>query len=62
VRAELHPVGQVFLHGALWQARSADPDKSLAKGARVEVEAVDGLTLTVRQTNDNHVQEGEDTQ
>jgi membrane-bound serine protease (ClpP class) len=62
VRAELHPVGQVFLHGALWRARSADPDKSPAKGARVQVEAVDGLTLTVRQTNDNHAQEGEDTQ
>jgi membrane-bound serine protease (ClpP class) len=62
VRAELRPVGQVFLHGALWRARTADPDKSLAKGARVHVEAVDGLTLTVRETNENHTQEGEDTQ
>ncbi|MBD0282673.1 MAG: nodulation protein NfeD [Thermoleophilaceae bacterium] len=62
VRAELHPVGQVFLHGALWRARTADPEKSLEKGARVRVEAVDGLTLTVRETNEISDHEGGDTQ
>jgi membrane-bound serine protease (ClpP class) len=36
--------GQVFVHGEYWQARSALP---IAKGARVTVSAVEGLTLTV---------------
>jgi membrane-bound serine protease (ClpP class) len=36
--------GQVFVHGEYWQARSATP---VAKGSRVTVAAVDGLTLTV---------------
>jgi membrane protein implicated in regulation of membrane protease activity len=61
VRAELDPVGQVFLCGALWRARSADPDTSLASGERVRVEAVDGLTLTVRPSNTDHNQERKDT-
>jgi membrane protein implicated in regulation of membrane protease activity len=33
--------------GALWQAHTAD-DSALVPGEEVEVEAVDGLQLTVR--------------
>jgi membrane-bound serine protease (ClpP class) len=62
VRAELHPIGQVFVQGALWRARSADPDVRLAAGRRIEVEAVDGLTLTVRPSHQNHDQQGDITQ
>ncbi|HWC28330.1 MAG TPA: nodulation protein NfeD [Solirubrobacteraceae bacterium] len=44
VRVALDPVGQVYVDGALWRARADEP---LARGERVRVEAVDGLTLTV---------------
>lgn len=47
VRAALSPVGQVFVEGALWRARAASGDGSIERGARVRVEAVDGLTLLV---------------
>jgi membrane-bound serine protease (ClpP class) len=54
VRVPLDPVGQVFVAGALWRASLAD-DASPAetgrvreRGARVRVEAVEGLTLRVR--------------
>jgi membrane-bound serine protease (ClpP class) len=36
--------GQVFVHGELWRARAAEP---LADGDRVQVDALDGLTLEV---------------
>jgi membrane-bound serine protease (ClpP class) len=62
VRAELRPIGQVFVQGALWRARSADPDVRLAAGRRIEVEAVDGLTLTVRPSHENRDQQGDITQ
>lgn len=52
VRTALDPVGQVFVQGALWRARSADPETSLAEGRRIEVRAVDGLTVTVGPTNE----------
>ena len=50
VRVAIDPVGQVFVHGALWRAepaggRDAGP---IPTGARVRVESVDGLTLMVR--------------
>ena len=51
VRVALDPVGQVFLHGALWRAEPAAGDAEegvLGVGARVRVESVDGLTLRVR--------------
>jgi membrane-bound serine protease (ClpP class) len=48
VRVPLDPVGQVFVHGSLWRARPADPSETPEPGDRVTVEAVDGLTLTVR--------------
>jgi membrane-bound serine protease (ClpP class) len=50
-RTPLDPVGQVFVHGALWRARSADPEATVAKGQPVEVKAVDGLTVTVGPTD-----------
>ncbi len=46
-RQRIDPVGQVFVDGALWQARSADPDDPIEAGYRVRVESIDGLTLTV---------------
>jgi len=45
--AEVRGPGLVFVDGALWQAHSAD-DSELVPGEQVEVEAVDGLQLTVR--------------
>jgi membrane protein implicated in regulation of membrane protease activity len=37
----------VFVDGALWQAGTAD-DSELVPGEHVEVQAVNGLRLTVR--------------
>jgi membrane-bound serine protease (ClpP class) len=53
VRVPLDPVGQIFVEGALWRATlagEADPDAGRVRerGARVRVEAVEGLTLRVR--------------
>ena len=47
VRRVIDPIGQVFVGGALWRARAADPDDPIEAGYRVRVEAIDGLTLTV---------------
>jgi membrane-bound serine protease (ClpP class) len=46
-RAEVRGPGLVFVDGALWQAHTTD-DSELVAGEEVEVEAVDGLQLTVR--------------
>ena len=46
-RAEVRAPGLVFVDGALWQAQAAD-DSDLVPGEQVEVQAVDGLQLTVR--------------
>jgi membrane-bound serine protease (ClpP class) len=46
-RAEVRAPGLVFVDGALWQAQAAD-ESDLVPGEQVEVEAVDGLQLTVR--------------
>jgi membrane-bound serine protease (ClpP class) len=62
VRAALNPTGQVFVQGALWRAQTADPEVRLAVGRRIEVEAVDGLTLTVRPSKPNNDQQGEVTE
>jgi membrane-bound serine protease (ClpP class) len=48
VRVPLDPVGQVFVHGALWRARPAGSGGRLERGAKVTVESVEGLTLDVR--------------
>jgi membrane-bound serine protease (ClpP class) len=46
-RAEVRGPGLVFVDGALWQAHTAD-ESELVPGEEVEVQAVDGLQLTVR--------------
>jgi membrane-bound ClpP family serine protease len=51
VRSVPAPVGQVQLDGALWRARlwsDEEDGAAVAEGSAVVVEAVDGLTLTVR--------------
>lgn len=48
VREPLDPSGQVFVDGALWQARSAEEGAAIDVGTRVRVESVNGLTLVVR--------------
>ena len=50
VRVPVDPVGQVFIQGALWRAEPVDDleGEAIASGARVRVEAVEGLTLRVR--------------
>ena len=54
VRQPLVPTGQVFVDGALWRATpaegltGAEAERLNERGARVRVEAVEGLTLRVR--------------
>jgi membrane protein implicated in regulation of membrane protease activity len=48
VTTPLAPVGQIRVHGELWEARSRTP---LDPGSRVRVVAVDGLTLEVSPLN-----------
>jgi membrane-bound serine protease (ClpP class) len=62
VRSQLDPIGHVFVNGALWRARSLDGETALARGERVTVERIEGLTLAVRSANGNHNQEGSDPQ
>ena len=45
--AEVRAPGLVYVNGELWQAH-ADDDSELVPGEHVEVEAVEGLELTVR--------------
>jgi membrane-bound ClpP family serine protease len=52
VRHELEPVGQVFVDGALWRARSCFDDGPLRAGDPVVVEGVKGLTLSVRRAEE----------
>jgi membrane-bound serine protease (ClpP class) len=47
VRVAMDPIGQVFVHGALWRARAVDPAVRLAPGDEVRVASVEGLTLAV---------------
>jgi membrane-bound serine protease (ClpP class) len=47
-RTPLDPDGQVWIEGALWRARLVGEGGPLRPGDRVTVEAVDGLTLSVR--------------
>jgi membrane-bound serine protease (ClpP class) len=49
VRVAIDPVGQVFLHGALWRAEPAGGSDGgpIPVGVRVRVASVDGLTLLV---------------
>lgn len=57
VRTSLDPEGQVWIEGALWRARLAGEGGPLRPEDRVTVEAVDGLTLTVR-AEPNRAEEG----
>jgi membrane-bound serine protease (ClpP class) len=58
VRVPLDPVGQIFVAGALWRARlpdgaaSDETERVRERGAKVRVEAVEGLTLRVRPVSD----------
>jgi membrane-bound serine protease (ClpP class) len=51
VREPLDPEGQIFIHGALWKARTTDGDE-VGPGNRVRVRSVDGLTLEVEPVAD----------
>jgi membrane-bound serine protease (ClpP class) len=57
VRSRLDPVGHVFVRGALWRAHTAD-DRPLEVGEEVDVEAIDGLTLTVAPSDREKAPEG----
>jgi membrane-bound serine protease (ClpP class) len=52
VRESLDPVGQVFVSGALWQARLAGAGQ-IDPGNRVRIKSVDGLTLEVEPVAEN---------
>lgn len=58
VRQPLDPLGQVFVYGALWQARLRDAARArpVALGSRVRVESVEGLTLEVSPLEASEVQ------
>ena len=43
-KTDLGPSGKVLVHGELWDARARQP---IAKGTRVRVREVEGLTLVV---------------
>jgi membrane-bound serine protease (ClpP class) len=47
-RGSLDPEGQVLAGGGIWHARLASGSGPVQPGDRVRVEAVEGLTLTVR--------------
>jgi membrane-bound serine protease (ClpP class) len=50
VRDPLNPSGQVFVAGALWQARTSGEE--IGPGNRVRIKSVDGLTLEVEPVAD----------
>ena len=60
VRVPIDPIGQAFVLGSLWRAELADgvEGPAVPAGARVRVEAVEGLTLRVRPA-DPHESENE---
>jgi membrane-bound serine protease (ClpP class) len=47
-RSTIDPTGQVWAQGTIWGARLANGSRPAQVGDRVTIEAVDGLTLTVR--------------
>src|SRR5262245_63028928 len=52
VREPLDPVGQVFIDGALWSARSAG--EQIGPGTRVRVTSVEGRTLDAEPVADGN--------
>lgn len=55
-RAVLEPEGQVWVKGALWRGRAVDGP--IARGSRVRVRRVDGLTLFVEKEDDDEGEGG----
>lgn len=53
VRTAIDPLGQVYVHGALWRARTTEGQPALPAGARVRVEGAEGLTLHVAPIDDD---------
>jgi membrane-bound serine protease (ClpP class) len=49
-QTELAPAGKIFIHGEIWEARAAG---TVAKGARVRVKEVRGLTLVVEREDES---------
>jgi membrane-bound serine protease (ClpP class) len=47
-RSDLDPEGQVLAGGGIWRARLVSDSPPVRAGDRVRIEAVEGLTLTVR--------------
>ena len=52
VRSPLDPAGQVFVEGALWEARVDPASEPVEAGYRVTVEGIDGLELVVSPLED----------
>ena len=53
-RTNISPEGTVYADGEEWTARS---DHSIFKGQKVRVTAIDGLTLSVEEVNQNQITE-----
>ncbi len=49
-RTALAPRGKVFVSGELWDAETAEDERPVAAGERIEVLAREGLRLRVRAT------------
>ena len=62
VRTPLDPEGQVMVAGALWRARSTDPGDQIDAGQKVQVRAVEGLTLDVAREANTGGSKGADSE
>jgi membrane-bound serine protease (ClpP class) len=47
---DIAPMGKIFVHGEIWNARSERP---INRGDRVKVVTVDGMTMTVERTQES---------
>lgn len=61
VRSPLDPAGQVFVEGALWEARVDPASAPVEAGYRVRVEGIDGLELVVSPLEDGPLAPGGET-
>lgn len=59
VRVPLDPAGQVFVEGALWEARVDPASSPVEAGYRVKVEEIDGLELVVSPLDDGSAPRGD---
>ena len=50
VKQDVDPEGYVLVRGELWKARLKHNDRAAPKGAEVQIEAADGMTLIVQPT------------